>query len=90
MEIATLPVIVTLPEVSLDKIMELLSCEKIAGVTGPAINENAKELSDIKDLCAGNQIAVHTFEPKVKWEELKRILTDWFRLWSRIIRPGKC
>lgn len=72
MEIATLPVIVTLPEVSLDKIMELLSCEKIAGVTGPAINENAKELSDIKDLCAGNQIAVHTFEPKVKWEELKK------------------
>ena len=70
MEIATLPVIVTLPEVSLDKIMELLSCEKIAGVTGPAINENAKELSDIKDLCAGNQIAVHTFEPKVKTREV--------------------
>ena len=62
--------VVTLPEVSLDKIIELLSCQIISGVTGPAINANVKELNDIKDLCAGNGVAVKTFEPQIKWEEL--------------------
>lgn len=71
MEISQLPLIVTLPEVSLDKIIELLSYPIIQGVTGPAINANVKELTDIKDLCAGNGVAVRTFEPQIKWEELK-------------------
>lgn len=69
-DLSQLPVIVTLPEVSLDKIIELLSCPIIAGVTGPAINANAKELTDIKDLCADNGVSVRTFEPAVAWEEL--------------------
>lgn len=71
MKISQLPLIVTLPEVSLDKIIELLSYSIIQGVTGPAINANVKELTDIKDLCAGNGVAVRTFEPQIKWEELK-------------------
>lgn len=71
MEISQLPLIVTLPEVSLDKIIELLSYPIIQGVTGPAINANVKELTDIKDLCAGNGVTVRTFEPQIKWEELK-------------------
>ncbi|MCM1125102.1 MAG: bifunctional phosphoribosyl-AMP cyclohydrolase/phosphoribosyl-ATP diphosphatase HisIE [Lachnospiraceae bacterium] len=71
MEYSKTPLIVTLPEVSLDKIIELLSYPVIQGVTGPAINANVKELTDIKDLCAGNGVSVHTFEPQIKWEELK-------------------
>ena len=71
-EISKMPFIVTLPEVSLDKILELLSVEHIAGITGPAVNENAKELNDIKDLCSGNGIAVHTFEPEIPWGDLKK------------------
>ena len=66
------PLLVSLPEVSLDKIIELLSCENIEGITGPAVNANARELMDIKDLCAGNGVAVRTFEPVVKWDELKK------------------
>ena len=71
-DIAKIPLIVTLPEVSLDKIIELLSIGVIAGVTGPAINANAKELNDIKDLCAGNGVPVKIFEPAIKWDELKK------------------
>lgn len=71
-QVSKLSLIVTLPEVSLDKIIELLSVEIISGVTGPAINANAKELTDIKDLCAGNGVSVRTFEPAIKWEELKK------------------
>ncbi|MDE7250491.1 MAG: bifunctional phosphoribosyl-AMP cyclohydrolase/phosphoribosyl-ATP pyrophosphatase, partial [Lachnospiraceae bacterium] len=66
MQISQLPLIVTLPEVSLDKIIELLSYSIIHGVTGPAINANVKELTDIKDLCAGNGVTVRTFEPQIK------------------------
>lgn len=71
MEISGNPLIVTLPEVSLDKIIELLSYPVISGITGPAINANVKELTDIKDLCAGNGVPVRTFEPQIRWEELK-------------------
>ncbi|MDE7332183.1 MAG: bifunctional phosphoribosyl-AMP cyclohydrolase/phosphoribosyl-ATP diphosphatase HisIE [Lachnospiraceae bacterium] len=71
-EVSKIPIIVTLPEVSLDKIIELLSYEIIAGITGPAINENVKELNDIKDLCAGNGVKVKIFEPAIKWEEFKK------------------
>lgn len=71
-EVSKLPVIVTLPEVSLDKIIELLSYSVISGVTGPAINANAKELNDIKDLCADNGVSVQTFEPAVNWSDLKK------------------
>lgn len=71
-ETAVIPMVVALPEVSLDKIIELLSLKNIAGVTGPAINENAKEINDIKDLCAGNGVKVKLFEPAIKWDELKK------------------
>lgn len=70
--VSQLPVIVTLPEVSLDKIIELLSFDVIAGITGPAVNENTKEINSIKDLCAGNGVKVRTFEPVIKWEEFKK------------------
>ena len=89
-EVSALPLIVTLPEVSLDKLIELLTCDPIAGVTGPAVNENAKEINDIKDLCAGNGVNVRTFEPSVKWDELKRTGTDRFPWWCRITEPARC
>lgn len=72
LEISCLPMILTLPEVSLDKIIELLSYETIAGITGAAVNENVKEINDIKDLCAGNGVKVRTFEPVIPWEEFKK------------------
>ncbi len=72
------PLIVSLPEVSLDKIIELLSCENIEGITGPAVNANARELMDIKDLCAGNGVA----EPSslsLNGMSLRKILMGLFR-----------
>lgn len=65
------PVIVTLPEASLDKIIELLAYENVSGVTGHAINANARELEDIKELCEGNGISVNTLKPTIPWSDLK-------------------
>lgn len=66
------PVIVSIPEVSLDKLLELLAVDNICGISGHAINENAKELLAIKALCQSNGIAVNTFDAAVRWEEFKQ------------------
>lgn len=69
--VSKFPMIVSIPEVSLDKILELLSNENICGISGYAINQNAKELLAVKNLCQTNGIAVNTFESKIPWEEFK-------------------
>ena len=70
--VSSISMIASVPEVSLDKIMEILSCENICGISGYAINENAKELLAVKSLCQNNGIAVNTFEPAIRWEEFKK------------------
>ena len=69
--VSRFPMIISVPEVSLDKIMEMLSNKNICGISGYAINANAKELSAIKHLCQTNGIQVNTFESKIPWEEFK-------------------
>ncbi len=65
-----LPVIASLSEVSLDRLMVLLSLDSIAGITGAAVNANAMEINSIKSLCGENNIHVQTFTPAIAWEEL--------------------
>lgn len=69
--VSRFPMIASVPEVSLDKIMEILSNDNICGISGYAINENAKELLPIKELCKNNDIAVNTFESALPWEAFK-------------------
>ena len=69
--ISRFPMIASVPEVSLDKILELLSNDNICGISGFAINVNAKELLAIKALCQNNDITVNTFEPAIPWEDFK-------------------
>ena len=69
--VSKFPMIASVPEVSLDKILELLSNDNICGISGYAINENVRELLAIKALCQSNGIAVNTFEPAIRWEEFK-------------------
>lgn len=64
-------ILTLLPEVSLDKLIEILSNKCICGITGYAINENAKELPAIKNLCEGNGIKVSTFKSKFQWSDFK-------------------
>lgn len=64
-------ILASLPEVSLDKLIEILSVPSISGITGHAINENAKELVTIKSLCEGNGIIVNTNAVSVKWSDFK-------------------
>ncbi len=63
--------IVMLPDVSLDKIIEMFKKDEISGMTGSAINANYAEFENIKSLCLENGIEVKVFEPQIKWSELK-------------------
>ncbi|MCX4338114.1 MAG: bifunctional phosphoribosyl-AMP cyclohydrolase/phosphoribosyl-ATP diphosphatase HisIE [Lachnospiraceae bacterium] len=69
--VSRFPMIASVPEVSLDKILEILAKDNICGISGYAINENAKELLPIKELCKNNDIPVNTFESVLPWEEFK-------------------
>ncbi len=69
--VSRFPMIASVPEVSLDKILEILAKDNICGISGYAINENAKELLPIKELCKNNDIPVNTFESALPWEEFK-------------------
>lgn len=46
------PVTVFLPEVSLEKLIEVLSYANISGVSGRLVNENLKEVTALRKLCA--------------------------------------
>ena len=71
LQVSEIPMIASVPEVSLDKLMEILAKKNICGISGYAINENAKELLAIKSLCQNNGIKVNTFEPAITWDEFK-------------------
>lgn len=70
-EVSTLPVIVTVPDISLDKMLEIISEDKVSGLTGSFINANSKEFENIKNLCKENGISVRILEPSIPWSELK-------------------
>lgn len=69
--ISEFPLIISMPEASLDKILEYMACDNIVGITGNAINDNAKEILSMKDLCVGNGIEVNTFKAAYAWEDFK-------------------
>ena len=52
------PVVTFLPEVSLEKLIEVLSYANISGISGKLVNENITEISAIKALCRENKIPV--------------------------------
>jgi len=72
MNSTVLPVIASIPDVSLDKIIELLKYDQLYGLSGAAINSNIDELSEIKLFCIENDILVRVLSPEIKWDDLKK------------------
>lgn len=67
-----MPTILSLPDVSLDKLIELLSQPNVSGLTGKAINKNSAEIRGMKKICADHDLAVNRMIPQLKWEDLKK------------------
>ena len=67
-----LPVIACLPDVSLDKLIELMLQDNLVGVAGEMVNKNAKEIDSLKMLLKSNGISIAALEASISWEEFKK------------------
>ena len=80
--ISPVPVIVVPPDISLDKLMEILKLENVGGIAGKLVNENIHELEAIRKLSADGvaseeeETSAHEDECPVQaaftWQELKK------------------
>ena len=65
-------VVTFLPEVSLEKLIEVLSYANISGISGKLVNENITEISAIKALCRENKIPVEDRGAAYAFSDLKK------------------
>ena len=70
-EISPVPVITTLPEISLEKIIEILKMENVDGIAGKLVNDNYKEIEALKKLCRDNGIEVFEITAAYQWSDFK-------------------
>lgn len=69
--ITSLPVIVQINQLALNKLLEVFAYDNVAGVTGNTINDNVKEILALKDICKENGILVESLEAALQWSDLK-------------------
>lgn len=72
---STLPCIVFLPEISLDKMLSIMENATVSGISGNIVNENAKNIGALKSICKDRGICVYIFEPPMPFSEFK-LLSD--------------
>jgi len=68
---SVLPMYAPLANVSLDKMMDYLEKDAIAGVFGSIVNSNITEINGMKSLCKERGIKTNGFDALVTWSELK-------------------
>ena len=68
----SLPLYIGLPNVTLDKLLDTLELDFVEGVFGDVVNENAKEINAIKNLCTERGIEVQSFAPQIPWSKLRK------------------
>lgn len=69
--VTALPLIVQINRLALNKLLEFLSYDNVAGITGNTINDNVKELLALKDLCKESGIQVEQLEAAYAWKDFK-------------------
>lgn len=76
MEVTNLPFLVQLDQIPLHilieiKLIEIMACENVCGITGNAINDNIKSLLNFKEICMQADIAVETLKAAFQWSDFK-------------------
>lgn len=66
------PVVALLPDVSLDKMIEIMLQRNVIGVAGEMVNKNVKEIDSLKMLLKSNGIPMAALEASISWEEFKK------------------
>lgn len=67
-----LPCIVSINDISLNKLIEIFGRENISGVTGNAINDNVQEILSLKGLLKDQGISVGILESAYSWSDFKK------------------
>lgn len=69
--VSPVPVMLSLPEFTLDKLTELLKLENVSGVTGESVTQNVKEISAMKDILEENGVNIMKFRANYAFEDFK-------------------
>ena len=72
LKIEEVPSILTLPEISLDKILEFGQLASVSGISGNAINDNIDQIADLKKLCRENGITVSQHHARFSWADFRK------------------
>lgn len=70
-QVTELPFYVQIRNISLNKLLEIFAYEQVCGITGNTINDNVKDILNLKDLCMENGVSVETLTPAYRWSEFK-------------------
>ena len=65
------PMLVSIPELTLDKLIAVLQIENVYGITGEVATNNAAEIPALKGILEENGIAVSRVRARFAWEEFK-------------------
>ena len=65
------PTLVSVPELTLDKLIAVLQIENVYGITGEVATNNAAEIPALKGILEENGIAVSRVRARFEWEEFK-------------------
>ena len=65
------PMLVSVPELTLDKLIAVLQIENVYGITGEVATNNAAEIPALKGILEENGIAVSRVRARFTWEEFK-------------------
>ena len=69
---STLPTLVCVQQIALNKLLEVLAYENVCGITGNAMNDNAKEITALKELCEQNGMEVNSLKAAYQWADFKK------------------
>ncbi len=72
LKIEEVPSILTLPEISLDKVLEFGKLRSVSGIYGNAVNDNIDQIADLKKLCRENGMYVDLHQAKFRWRDFKK------------------
>lgn len=74
--VTSLPFIVSINQVALNKLLEIFAYPNVCGVTGNTINDNATEIKDLKNLCIENDIPIVSLKSAYTWDMFKKNSDD--------------
>ncbi|MCR5799493.1 MAG: bifunctional phosphoribosyl-AMP cyclohydrolase/phosphoribosyl-ATP diphosphatase HisIE [Lachnospiraceae bacterium] len=70
-ELCNLPYIALLPEISLEKLIEMFKHENIVGISGDVICDNVENIKNLKNILEENGIKTTRKKIAVPWSEIK-------------------